>query len=253
MSKKRVKAGLLDYVTALFDPNTGVNSEGYLVKQNGYFDNVKDSTDYDYQSDILRYYPSGTIEDVPEVTTTDPVTSATNITSSNNAAGQDAVNSANNVNQQTTNDAFNKYMQSIDYLNTSNISSAEKIMQMNEQAQINAYNRNLSYLDEYYPRLIKSLRNAGINPVLMATRGFGSPNYTSSASQISSPYITLPSQLSGFSSQVAQLDFNTMRDVLTQVLGDQTDLKQTEIYAAATVLSSLMTALTKAGLVAAGG
>lgn len=240
---KRSKAGFFNYFTALWDPHVGINKDGYLVNQNGYLDNVSNSTDYLDYTNIGNDFPGSVQEDVPEVSIQDPVTSAQNITANNNAAGQAAVNSANNVNQATTEDAFNKYLQSLEFLNTQNISSAEKIMQMNEQAQVNAYNRNLSYIDEYYPRLVKSLRSAGINPVLMASRGFGTPGGVSSAAQIAAPYVSTPSQLSGFASQVAQLDYNTMRDVLTQVLGDKTDLKESELHAAATVLSSLIAAL----------
>lgn len=175
----------------------------------------------------------------------DPVSSANKITESNNQAGLNAATSANDLNAETMQKAFEYYLQSIESLNTQNISSADKIMQMNEQAQINAYNRNLSYIDEYYPRLVKSLAKAGINPILMSSRGFGSPGNVSSAANISAPYITSPSSVHGFSANVANVDYDTARDVLVQMLRDKTDLQEADIYSTATIIASMFGFLSK--------
>lgn len=173
----------------------------------------------------------------------DPVGSATKVTESNNQAGLNAATSANDINAETMEKAWQYYLESIEFLANQNIISAEKIMQMNENAQINAYNRNLSYLDEYYPRIVRSLAKAGINPILMASRGFGSPGNVSSAASIGAPYITSPSNVSGFAANVARLDFDTMRDAMVTVLKNNTSLQEAEINKSATVLAAIIRAI----------
>lgn len=188
--------------------------------------------------DIKEWSPLNDLP-LPSFNLNTPITSATKITNSNNQAALDAATNANKLNTETMEQAWEYYLKSIEKLSKENVTSAEKIMQMNENAQINAYNRNLSYIDEYYPRIVKSLAKAGINPILMASRGFGSPGNVSSAASIAAPYVTAPSSVNGFASNVAKVDFDTTRNVLVQMLKNQTDLKEAEIHSTATILASL--------------
>ena len=240
------KPNLFDYITAFFDPNVAINDDGYFVKSDSIFDSGNSSSDY-LRPNAFFYGTDGHRYDLPDEIDSyqDIVNSATKIKDSNDARSKANVSEFWNTFSDKQKENFDYYVSSLMYKLDQNISSAEKIAQMNEASHLNAYNRSLDYVKDYYPTLVKSLQRAGINPIIAFRNGVPGMNYSGAASSLQAPYDTSNFTGSSIPGVVAQTDMNTIKDMVTNYLSNSTNMSRTESQLIGTILTAVLGAYVK--------